>query len=538
MSAVAQDAGRQTIGRLRGIMEAARQNQSARAALLITHDPDVALAVSRRVAEELKLPLHAMSMASRRMLRPGAENFDAIKGASADPVDVLSAANDASGPAIIVLQDMLRFVGDSAGDPRARALLLQMLSASNRRAHVYVFTEPPEGEAHVPSFARTLLTRIAMPLPCGPELLVAAREELAIVSARSGKAIAADVLAQWAARFAAELPGLSHAAARFAIQDVLSQGFDLDAAVRTLALRKAEHLQAQLAMQVLHTEAVAPVGMDFYFEWLRVYRHLMCVAGPDRVKGAVLLGPPGTGKTRLGAYTAHFLGVAAVWFRFGALLGMYVGQSEAAAERAFSVLDALGTSFDVAPPARDGKADAKQKSGVVVVLDELEKTIGRTDNDGGVTMRIVARMLTWMSESQAPNMILATANDLESMGELADIITRRGRLDRIFFVDVPNRRGRKALFERLLPQAGNKEKTNFDELAERSERFSGADIEGVVRDARAEAAAAKRNVAMPDLLDQVRRHRVRALASYERFNRVRQWARLNAEMAGPSEETE
>jgi hypothetical protein len=164
------------------------------------------------------------------------------------------------------------------------------------------------------------------------------------------------ILAQWAARFAAELPGLSHAAARFAIQDVLSQSFDLDAAVRTLALRKAEHLQAQLAMQVLHAEAVAPVGMDFYFEWLRVYRHLMCVAGPDRVKGAVLLGPPGTGKTRLGAYTAHFLGVAAVWFRFGALLGMYVGQSEAAAERAFSVLDALGTSFDAAP--RDAKSEA------------------------------------------------------------------------------------------------------------------------------------------------------------------------------------
>jgi SpoVK/Ycf46/Vps4 family AAA+-type ATPase len=109
-------------------------------------------------------------------------------------------------------------------------------------------------------------------------------------------------------------------------------------------------------------------------------------------------------------------------------------------------------------------------------------------------------------------MILATANDLESMGELADIITRRGRLDRIFFVDVPNRRGRKALFERLLPPTASKEKINFDELAERSERFSGADIEGVVRDARAEATAAKRNMAMPELLEQVRRHRVRLLS--------------------------
>jgi SpoVK/Ycf46/Vps4 family AAA+-type ATPase len=171
------------------------------------------------------------------------------------------------------------------------------------------------------------------------------------------------------------------------------------------------------------------------------------------------------------------------------------------------------------------------------VLDDLEKTIGRTDNDGGVTMRIVARMLTWMSESRAPNMTLATANDLESMGELADIITRRGRLDRIFFVDVPHRRARQALFERLLSPLGAKE-MDFEELAARSERFSGADIEGVVRDARAEAAANKKPVTMPDLLEQIRRHRVRALASYERFSRVRQWARLNAEMAGPGDESE
>lgn len=538
MSTAVQDAGRQTAERLRGIMEAARQNQSARAALLVTHDPDVAISLSRQVAGELKIPLHVLSMASRRTLRPGAESFDTIKGPSADPVDVLGAANEASGSAIVLLQDMLRFVGDATGDPRARASLLQMLSASNRRAHLYLFTEPPEGEAHVPSFARTLLARVVMSLPRGPELLVAAREELAITAARTGKVIAAEVLEQWAARFAAELPGLSHAAARFAIQDVLSQGFDLDAAVRALAVRKAEHLQAQLAMQVLHAEADAPVGMDHYFEWLRVYQHVMCVTSPDRVKGAVLLGPPGTGKTRLGAYTAHFLGVAAVWFRFGALLGMYVGQSEAAAERAFSVLDALGTSVDSRPDSHGATSAPKHKGGVVVVLDELEKTIGRADNDGGVTMRIIARMLTWMSESQAPNMMLATANDLESMGELADIITRRGRLDRIFFVDVPNRRGRQALFQRLLPPPGAKEEMEFEELAARSERFSGADIEGVVRDARAEAGAAKRKVTMPDLLEQIRRHRVRALASYERFNRVRQWARMNAEMAGPGEEAE
>jgi hypothetical protein len=516
-----------TAARLGRIFEAARQNQTARAALLITHDPDSAVAAVRDVAAAEGVALHAFSMASRRMLRPGAATLDTIGGPAADPVDVLRAAHDASGAALILLQDLLRFVSDGPGDPRARALLLQMLSTNNRRPHLYVFSEPPEGEAHVPSFARALLTRIVMPLPRGTELLAAAREELAIAAARAGQVLGGDVLAQWAARFAAELPGLSYAAARFAMQDVLGQPLDLGAAVRALAERKAEQLQAQLAMQVLRAETEAPVGMENFYEWLRVYRNLMCTPGPDRVKGAVLLGPPGTGKTQLGAYTAHFLGVAAVWFRFGALLGMYVGQSEAAAERAFLVLDALSTG-----------SEAGHERGVVVVLDELEKTISTAGNDGGVSMRVTARMLTWMSESHAPNMILATANDLEAMGELADIITRRGRLDRIFFVDVPNSRGRRALFERLLARVDETGAIDLDDLAGRSERFSGADIEGVVRDARAEAGAVERAVTMTELLEQIRRHRVRALATYERFSRVREWARLNAEMAGTEDEHE
>lgn len=527
MSAPAPRTVDQTVARLAGIFEAARQNQTPRVALLVTPDPDASVAAMREVAGAVQVPLHVFSMANRRILRPGTDAFESVAGPTADPVDLLRAAGDASGPALILFQDALRFVGDVAGDHRTRAVLLQMVSANNRRAHLYVFGEPPEGESQVPSFARALLTRIVKSLPCGHELLVIAREELAIAAARAGKMLGAEALAAWAARFAAELPGLSHAAARFGMQDVLSGTFDLDAAVRTLASRKAEQLQAQLAMQVLQSAADAPVGMERFYEWLRVYGHQMCVPGPDRVKGAVLLGPPGTGKTKLGAYTAHHLGVPGVWFRFGALLGMYVGQSEAAAERAFSVLDALGAN-----------SEAGHERGVVIVLDELEKTIGRSDNDGGVSMRVTARMLTWMSESRAPNMMLATANDLESMGELADIITRRGRLDRIFFVDVPNRRGRRTLIERLLSGVETGGTVDLDELANRSERFSGADIEGVVRDARAEARDAKRGVTMADLVEQIRRSRVRVLARYERFNRVREWARLNAEMAGADDENE
>lgn len=514
-----------TCRHLERVFGAAVAHQTARGALLLAHDPDAAISAARELGRVRQIPVYVLSMAARRMGRPGAASLDVLGGPAADPVDVLRAGADVSGPALLVFQDMLRFVGDGAGDPRARAFLLQLLSADNRKPHVYVFCEPPDADVHVPSFARSVLTRVVMPLPGGRELLSLTKEELAIAAALAGRTVNPADLAGWAGRLAAHLPGLTSSAARFAIQDALGALCDLEGAPQVLAARKAAHLHSQLAMDVLTPTSQPPVGMENFYRWLTVRRDRMCVPGANRVKGVLLIGPPGTGKTRLGAYLGHLLGVDAIWFRFGALLGMYVGQSEANAERAFAVLDALGTG-----------ADSGHERGVVVLLDELEKTVTQGDNDGGVSRRVVSRLLTWMSESTAPNMILATANDLESMGDLGDIITRRGRLNKIFFVDVPNTRARRELFARLLDLRGTPFGSDaIEQCGRESERFTGADIEGVVDDAADEAKAAGQSLAPTHLLEQIERNRIQVQGRYERFNRLREWARLHAEPAGDPE---
>ena len=143
---------------------------------------------------------------------------------------------------------------------------------------------------------------------------------------------------------------------------------------------------------------------------------LICVPGRAGSK-APFVGRPGRASSARRA-TAHLAATSRQSFRFGAL-NMYVGSSEAAAARAFTVLDSLGS----------GSVDGGPERGVVVILDEIEKTVNRGDNDGGVSMRVTAQLLTWMSESTAPNMILATANDLQHMGDLAH--PSAVRLDRI-----------------------------------------------------------------------------------------------------------
>jgi SpoVK/Ycf46/Vps4 family AAA+-type ATPase len=75
------------------------------------------------------------------------------------------------------------------------------------------------------------------------------------------------------------------------------------------------------------------------------------------------------------------------------------------------------------------------------------------------------------------------------------------------------------------------EPRDLDQVAKESARFSGADIEGVVADASDEARTRKEPLGLSDLLEQIERNRIQVQARYERFNRLREWARLHAEPA-------
>ena len=113
------------------VLDAATRAETARGALLITHDPDAAVEVAREVGRVHGAALHVMSMAARHVLRPAAVNLEPAAGPAVDPLDVLRAAHDIQGPAVVVLRDMLRFLGDARGDP-ARGPPPPILFAYNR----------------------------------------------------------------------------------------------------------------------------------------------------------------------------------------------------------------------------------------------------------------------------------------------------------------------------------------------------------------------------------------------------------------------
>jgi len=150
---------------------------------------------------------------------------------------------------------------------------------------------------------------------------------------------------------------------------------------------------------------------------------------------------------------------------FGKLFGSLVGDSEKNAREAIKQSEAIA-------PA-------------ILWIDEIEKAIsgnassGRSD--GGTTSRVLSTFLTWMQEKTSPVFVVATANDHQA---IPPEFLRAGRFDEIFFVDLPNVNEREEIFNVLLRLRGiSSKKINVSSLANKSENYSGAEIEKAIDNA-------------------------------------------------------
>ncbi|MDD6880245.1 MAG: AAA family ATPase, partial [Firmicutes bacterium] len=100
-----------------------------------------------------------------------------------------------------------------------------------------------------------------------------------------------------------------------------------------------------------------------------------------------------------------------------------------------------------------------------------------------VTTRLFGSFLTWLQEKDSPVFVVATANNID---KLPSELLRKGRFDEIFYVGLPQETERQKIFEIHI---GKRRKGDLSEikksmsaLVAKTEGYSGADIEGVVRE--------------------------------------------------------
>ncbi len=221
-------------------------------------------------------------------------------------------------------------------------------------------------------------------------------------------------------------------------------------------------------------------GLENLKAWLKrkakVFKNIGAAErfGVDMPKGVLVAGVPGCGKSLSAKAIACLFEVPLLRLDMGRLMGKYVGESEANMRKAISLAEAI--------------------SPCVLWIDELEKAFAGIGAEGGgaeVTTRLFGNFLTWLQEKTSPAFVVATANDIL---KLPPELLRKGRFDEIFYIGLPKAAERKRIFEIHLKKRrpNDLDKINISQLVDKTEGFSGADIEGVVKDGVETAFAADR----------------------------------------------
>ena len=340
----------------------------------------------------------------------------------ADAPSLLKHAQEVKGGGVILIEDCSPFLKDEGGDQRVRMTIADMLSSHNGNTGlVLVFLEPPEAGCRLPSILADQFVRLEVPYPRIQELETIATETIALIAHKLNMDFGMERIQAEAKRLATGMVGLTRSAARDALMDamILEPG-NFNQAYDRLQERKSQQLSRELKMSILDTAQVEePIGLDYLVEYLVVNREKMYLSGPQRARGILLIGPPGTGKTMLARAIGHIVGLPVVEFRISSLMNSLLGETERRFSQSFSTLEAMAPN--------------------VVFIDELEKVFGdSSERDGGTMMRCTGSVLSWLSDNPYPNFIVATSNSLSRMGEIGLTMTRSERFDASFFVDVPN----------------------------------------------------------------------------------------------------
>ena len=181
-------------------------------------------------------------------------------------------------------------------------------------------------------------------------------------------------------------------------------------------------------------------------------------------RGILLYGPPGTGKTLIAKAVANESNANFISIKGPEILSKWVGESEKAVRELFK--------------------RAKQVAPTIVFLDELDAIAPRRGVYSGshVTESVVNQLLTSMDglESMEGVVVIGATNrpDIIDPGLL-----RPGRFDRLLLVPAPDKEARIEILKIHTKDMPLDKNVDLKEIAERSEGYSGADLEALCREA-------------------------------------------------------
>ncbi len=421
---------------------------------------------------------------------------------STDAAEVLRHIKAERQPAIYVLCDFHPYLKD---EPINIRLLREIAMQHQRLGHTVVLLSH---RITLPDELRRYSARFALSMPSEEQLMSMVREEASNWSrTQGGKAVRSD--SRTFKQLVNNLRGVPLQDARQLVRGAICD----DGAIAESdlpGLNRAKFalmdMEGVLSFEYDTANFGEVGGLKRLKEWLTQRRDFFTGTAErelDAPRGIMLLGVQGSGKSLAAKAVAGMWSLPLLRLDFGALYNKFFGETERNLREALKLADMM--------------------SPCVLWLDEIEKGISTDTSDQGISQRILGTLLTWMSERESRVFIVATSNDIS---RLPPELVRKGRLDEIFFVDLPGESVRKEIFQIHLKRRGETP-ANFDldELARISSGFSGAEIEQCIVAALYTIAALEKPLSQQHLEHAIFETNPLSIVMAEKIAALRAWAR-------------
>ncbi len=465
-----------------------------------TYEEERVEAAVQAVATRLQIPFFVWTL-TEGLRRRGAETpiYDTQR-----PITALGNLAAIKGDGVYLFKDLHRHLGDPEVVRK-----LQDLARPFGQARRAILLSAPRIE--LPPELEKLAAFFRLELPTREELRRLATDVVAELGRHHR--IRMELTPEQFDRLIDAMGGLTlyeaeHALTKVVLDDLALTLRDLD---RIVEMKKALLEREGILEYAPPEEGLAQVGgLANLKAWLakrqKAFTAEAARFGVSPPKGLLLLGVQGSGKTLAARAVAREWGLPLLRLEPGRLYDKYLGESEKNLERALQM--------------------AERMAPCVLVVDEIEKgfaAAGSADADGGVSRRIFGRLLGWLQERTAPVFVVATCNQI---AQLPPELTRKGRFDEIFFLDLPDRAERREIFAIHLAKR-KRDPARFDlaALAEASEGFSGAEIEQAVVSALYTAFSRSSDLETGLVLEELRSTRPLSVTRQEELAALRDWAR-------------
>lgn len=464
-----------------------------------THEEARALSLLRKCAQRRQLPVRSWTITTGLQAPGGKEGVPGTQ----DPAAALRAVAAEQHPGVFAFLDFHPFLAN----PVHVRLLKEIAGDYDRVPRTLVLLGH---ETVIPQEINKLSARLELSLPDNDAILGIVKAEVAAWQRRNGNIEIKGERAVFDLMLR-HLAGLTEVDVRRLVRYAIQDDGLLDRDDMPRLIRQKHTLLARdsvLSFEMDTSRFADVAGLHALKEWLERRRPAFLdektAAGLDVPKGIMLLGVQGCGKSLAAKAVAGSWAVPLMRLDFGALYNKFLGETERNLREALKSADAMAPC--------------------VLWIDELEKGVSTNDgsSDGGESQRVLGALLTWMAERKSRVFIVATSNNIES---LPPELVRKGRLDEIFFVDLPDATSRKAIFSIHLKKRGQDVATfDLEQLAAKTAGFSGAEIEQAVVAALYEANASKTSVSSDHVLEEIERTRPLSVVMAERIAYLRAWA--------------